>query len=137
MSPDGRRRPPPTRGPGERRRPRPLHGRAGPSGPAAPDIPSAAAAAAVYRGPARCSSWSGSTSAPRPGRGLTMAELHVLELTCFEKEDPKPSPRNPDEASLKINGTRVSGPHSMIDGKVLPLNVLHGFTGTVAVTLIE
>jgi hypothetical protein len=68
---------------------------------------------------------------------LIMAELHILELTCLEKEDPKPSPRNPDEASLKINGTRVSGPHSMIDGKVLPLNVLHGFTGTVAVTLIE
>jgi hypothetical protein len=62
-----------------------------------------------------------------------MAELHILQLQCLNREDPV----GRDEATLQINGNVVSGPHLMVAGDVIPLNVLHSFTGIVDVNLIE
>jgi hypothetical protein len=62
-----------------------------------------------------------------------MAELHILQLQCLNREDAA----SPDEATLQINGNVVSGPHSMVAGDVIPLSVLHPFTGIVDVNLIE
>jgi hypothetical protein len=60
--------------------------------------------------------------------------LHILDLQCYGPQDADAS----DEVSLQINGVTVSGPHSMADGDVINLNnVLHDFTGSVAVNLIE
>jgi hypothetical protein len=59
--------------------------------------------------------------------------LHILDLQCFGPQDGGGT----DEVSLQIDGVTVSGPHSMVDEQVIPLSVLHTFTGTVAVNLIE
>jgi hypothetical protein len=62
-----------------------------------------------------------------------MAVLHILQLRCLNRQDPVGT----DEATLQINGNVVSGPHSMVAGDVIALNVLHPFTGIVDVNLIE
>jgi hypothetical protein len=62
-----------------------------------------------------------------------MAELHILQLHCLNRQDAA----SPDEATLQINGNVVSGPLLMVAGDVIPLNVIHPFTGIVDVNLIE
>ena len=62
-----------------------------------------------------------------------MAELHIRTLKCVKKHDPTGS----DEAELHINGSRISGPHSLGKGDSVTLNTFRDFTGSVSVTLIE
>jgi hypothetical protein len=62
-----------------------------------------------------------------------MAELHILNLRCLNQEDSNAN----DEAALRIDGVMVSGPHPMATGDVVNVDLLHTFTGTVAVNLTE
>jgi|tagenome__1003787_1003787.scaffolds.fasta_scaffold20126018_1 hypothetical protein len=62
-----------------------------------------------------------------------MTTLHILDLQCYGPQDSG----GRDEVSVQIDGVTVSGPHSMVDEEVIALSVLHPFTGSVAVNLIE
>lgn len=62
-----------------------------------------------------------------------MAELHIKNLKCVKKHDPV----GKDEASLRIDGVTVSGPHILGKGDDVTLNTRRDFTGSVRVTLIE
>ena len=62
-----------------------------------------------------------------------MAELHILDLQCYGPQDPGGT----DEASLQIDGVTVFGPQSMVLNDVVTVEVIHPFTGSVAVNLIE
>lgn len=62
-----------------------------------------------------------------------MAELHIRTLKCVKLHDTV----GPDEASLHINGSRISGPHSLGKGDSVTLNTFRTFSGSVSVTLIE
>jgi hypothetical protein len=62
-----------------------------------------------------------------------MAELHIKSLKCVKRHDPT----GKDEASLRINGATISGPHSLGKGDQVTLNAREPFTGSVRVTLIE
>ena len=62
-----------------------------------------------------------------------MAELHIRTLKCVKKHDPT----GKDEASLRIDGNTISGPHSLGTGDATTLNTFWPFTGSVRVTLIE
>ena len=62
-----------------------------------------------------------------------MAELHIRTLKCVKRHDPT----GKDEASLQINGSKISGPHTLGKGDSVTLNTFQGFTGSVSVTLME
>ncbi len=62
-----------------------------------------------------------------------MAELHIKTLKCVKKHDPA----GKDEAKLQINGSTISGPHSLGKGDDVTLNTFRTFTGSVQVTLME
>ena len=47
-----------------------------------------------------------------------MAELHIKSLKCVKRHDPT----GKDEASLRINGATISGPHSLGKGDQVTLN---------------
>ena len=46
-------------------------------------------------------------------------------------------PTGKDEASLHVNGSKVSGPHALGKGDTVTLNTFRDFTGSVSVTLME
>ena len=62
-----------------------------------------------------------------------MAELHIKTLKCVKKQDAL----GDDEAKLQINGSTISGPHSLGKGETVTLNTFRTFTGSVKVTLME
>ena len=62
-----------------------------------------------------------------------MAELHIKTLKCVKKHDPT----GKDEAKLVINGSTISGPHTLGKGDSVTLNVREDFAGSMQVTLIE
>ena len=62
-----------------------------------------------------------------------MAELHIKTLKCVKKHDPT----GKDEAKLVINGSTISGPHTLGKGDSVTLNYRRSFTGSVVVALVE
>ena len=62
-----------------------------------------------------------------------MAELHIKTLKCVKKQ----ATLGLDEAKLTINGSTISGPHSLGKGDSVTLNTFKTFSGSVKVTLME
>jgi hypothetical protein len=62
-----------------------------------------------------------------------MAELHIKTLKCVKKQDAVGA----DEARLLMNGSTISGPHSLGKGDSVTLNTIRSFSGSVKVTLME
>jgi len=62
-----------------------------------------------------------------------VAELHIKTLKCVKKHDPT----GKDEATLRVDGSKLSGPHALGKGDAITLNARQDFSGSVQVTLIE
>jgi len=56
-----------------------------------------------------------------------MAELHIKTLKCVKKQDAL----GDDEAKLQVNGSTISGPHSLGKGETVTITDTQAGIGTL------